>query len=668
MLNSSISSYLSIVFILLLLICAGLVVYYSESNFPWHTYLSLTLGYFTTFAILLVIPIDIGSAVSYRQTSNGMPESEYFLTRNSLVNLYATLFTIVILMSNFVLKFEEYYNTDGYFTFKGKIISSFKRIFYDLLLYAVIGGIIFGILLANKGLHNVEALKLAAVVATNSVYQTILMFLLAYALYEFPRRLWADADLDGSLIRLQERATNEFKCVSEAEMELQIIVAHVLKTKQYLKSCHDEEILHAIDVLYLECPREYTSDRFGKVQVNKKGNVTVDSLAQLRTKLHLILDQYRMAKSRVEGIRLQAYRLEDIIHAKYNRAKVIHWTVIQKDSSQLEFLWELYWKPRCLKCLSIICIFISMMSFFGVISTIKSVTDKVSPFFDAIHSSSHSHSMGGVTFFVMLSLGYITYITVWAMFQVRLTGIMELVPFGSSPESLSFNVRACGSIVGPIAFFYLGWIGENGTNSEKGPWLESNPVLSNVTITHYYSAYNSTTNMTEVLTYNTSSLEYVGVPMPCAFSEFYDLKNVKFINDNIGTVFPIMLLIILFLFMTNSFNRILILLKMERYQFGAAFVPLEQLNEGRKRLERDKKRLKNNFRRSHFKKFILRLQRHDVNEADPSKKLKKQKSKSNLNAPLVENEDSNAKRDSGSFTYSPYEERALQLMEEIDNL
>ena len=32
----------------------------------------------------------------------------------------------------------------------------------------------------------------------------------------------------------------------------------------------------------------------------------------------------------------------------------------------------------------------------------------------------------------------------------------------TTPEALSFNVRMCVRLAAPLAFFYLGWISENG--------------------------------------------------------------------------------------------------------------------------------------------------------------------------------------------------------------
>ena len=45
---------------------------------------------------------------------------------------------------------------------------------------------------------------------------------------------------------------------------------------------------------------------------------------------------------------------------------------------------------------------------------------------------------------------------------------MELVPYKTTPESLSFNVRMVARLAAPLAFFYLGWLSENGI--KDGPW------------------------------------------------------------------------------------------------------------------------------------------------------------------------------------------------------
>ena len=49
--------------------------------------------------------------------------------------------------------------------------------------------------------------------------------------------------------------------------------------------------------------------------------------------------------------------------------------------------------------------------------------------------------------------------------------MMELLPAQRTcANSLSVNSRACAKLSAPVAFFYLGWIFENGI--KRGPWTE----------------------------------------------------------------------------------------------------------------------------------------------------------------------------------------------------
>ncbi len=120
----------------------------------------------------------------------------------------------------------------GYFTLGGKIASSFKRMCIDMAPGVVAGLIILGILLGQNIVgNNADALKLAAIIVTNTVYETFLMFLIAYALIEYPRSIWCQSNLDLYLQQVQNKAAAEFKDISDTKLEVSLVVASVLKTK-----------------------------------------------------------------------------------------------------------------------------------------------------------------------------------------------------------------------------------------------------------------------------------------------------------------------------------------------------------------------------------------------------------------------------------------------------
>jgi hypothetical protein len=78
---------------------------------------------------------------------------------------------------------------------------------------------------------NASALKLAAIIVTNTIYELALMFMLAYALVEFPRSLWNKSYLDYYLLKIQQKAASEFKEIQEHQLSVSLVVSDVLKTK-----------------------------------------------------------------------------------------------------------------------------------------------------------------------------------------------------------------------------------------------------------------------------------------------------------------------------------------------------------------------------------------------------------------------------------------------------
>lgn len=80
-----------------------------------------------------------------------------------------------------------------------------------------------------------------------------------------------------------------------------------------------------------------------------------------------------------------------------------------------------------------------------------------------------------------------------------------------------------------------------------------------------------------------------GLKMPSCFSHFYQLGQITSLRTTFGTLFPIVLFCVVFLIVTNVLNYLLVLMKMGKYQFGAELVTEEQLKEGQKLLEKNKR-------------------------------------------------------------------------------
>lgn len=106
-------SYIGIIYPFLLLLSIVIVIYYAEPDFPWHSYITCTIGYFSSFGILLLVPIDISAIVIARRSTSSVLSSGYDYYISHLSQAYSTFFTLVLILGSVVLVFEEYYNTDG---------------------------------------------------------------------------------------------------------------------------------------------------------------------------------------------------------------------------------------------------------------------------------------------------------------------------------------------------------------------------------------------------------------------------------------------------------------------------------------------------------------------------------------------------------------------------
>ena len=582
--SDNIAAYFSTIFTLLLGVCILVVVRFAESGFPWHTYVTLTIGYFVAFGIILVVPIDIASVIYDRKSTATAAEGDsvYEHNKSEVSAAYATFFNTILIFGSFVLVFEEYYNTDGFFTVSTKMWSSFKRMMIDTIAGIVAALIVLGILISEKVVSsNADALQLTAIIVTNTIYEFFLMFLLGYGLVGFPWEFWYLSNIRTRYDTVCMRASADFAEISNSHLNISLEVANALKTKQEMERNRDEELNFAINIILEECPPEFRSSRAGEAAVNKDGKVDIYSLGNLRGRLKFHKSRYRMAQAKVEQTKLEAYYLEDIIdamdrndpgHRKFDGVKRIRWTVKGKEGSEFEYGWHTVWKRWWNGFVCFVWVACSVFSFVGAVCSMKGISPYNSPYFLAIQAE--GASTGGIVIFILFTLGYTTYVSMWSLFQMRMAGLMDLVPGRTTPESLSFNVRMVARLAAPLVFFYLGWIAENGLKS--GKW-----------------------------TYNDAP-EGQQIEMNSSFSFFYALQNVGFIEQSFGTLFPVLLIVFIVMFATNAWNYVMVYFKLEYLEFGTPVITQEQQRAGLAQLEKTKKSTVNAARRRRMRSYLTK--------------------------------------------------------------
>ena len=610
-------AYIGAVFPLMFWLSVRVVNHYAEPDFPRHTFKTLYVAFFCSFSMFMLIPIDIASSVRDRNAAvQDGSTLKYKDDTGMMATIYFVFYVTLLIWNNVVLAMQEYYNTDGYFTPGARSNSSFKRWLADTVPAIVIGLIVLGLLIGSKEVPSSPAgLKIVLVTLTTAIYETMLMFLLGYGYVEFPKLFWIMSNPESMLLRMQAKVSTDFKAFQEAQLAVQKETASVLKTKEKVGAGGEPQVQEALSIMLAECPQEFKSARMGEVAAEKKtGKVSVDTLAALRTRLNITKATYRMAQARLENTQLGSYKMEDIVdaknrnnrrHDKFDGQKVIHWQLKGTDSSYSEYKWLLERRPFLCRIAAGCAGFMSLLSIIGAMSSLKGVPKQSSMFFLIVHMPVNTR--GGIAFFIALTFGYSVLVTLWALMQLRSLGF-ELVAGRTTPYSLSAYFRMVASVAFPLTFFYLGWLGENGTESE-GEWMyfselrnRTYSTLTPKTVhaglyftneTHYVPKlhHNVTIkvwhNLTEVVMVPTTGWMMEPDYMPAAFAQFYKLPPST--NKAFGSVYPVALLIFLIMFLLQVYNRLMVCLKAPSYQFGDPVVTKEQLDEGMKSLNKYRK-------------------------------------------------------------------------------
>ena len=120
------------------------------------------------------------------RTQNIRPVAHYKRDRSMFLVLYEVLYLFILFWGNVVMYYFEYYNTDGYFTSDSRARSAAKRLLVEYVPFIVAGGVGLGVILGLKVCPpTAQGLSTFSKIATNAIYETLLMFLIGFGLVEF---------------------------------------------------------------------------------------------------------------------------------------------------------------------------------------------------------------------------------------------------------------------------------------------------------------------------------------------------------------------------------------------------------------------------------------------------------------------------------------------------
>ncbi len=328
-------------FIVLCLVSCILYIY-AESGTPRHTIVTVFLCYASSFMMLLLVPIDISSVITNRRSNKIGTSDQYDDDINLLRPLYITFYLTMIFLASFVLLVQDLMNTDGFFTFWGRIKSITYRALQQYGLSLVFGFIVVAVLVGQGWVNSSNDLLIIIVLVCNTFNLFLLMLVLGFGLVAFPLQLWRKSDVKKDYKTIQNAAAAQFRHLSDMVLDQSKSVADLRMTINELERTKDDRLLVYAQEMLANAPQEFRSSARGTVTRDRKTNkVSESTLAALNCRLKSDRLRYRAAQAKLDSIKLKAYRNEDIIAAmdRTDGVKSISWTVKGVESTEKEFNW-----------------------------------------------------------------------------------------------------------------------------------------------------------------------------------------------------------------------------------------------------------------------------------------------------------------------------------------
>lgn len=575
-------AYIIATFIISFVISTHIIWKYANRKvFPLFTYFTVFMQYFCAFSIILIVPLDLALTISARNSE--INKQYYEKNYNLIFNTYLALYWISTILSNFVLTFEEQYNSNGFFTTVSKLRNTCKKLFLSTLLLFVVCGIFFIILIfTNTVKSNFDAIFLTSILITNTIWMMFLMLLLGYGLIMYPIDVWKRGNYQARLNKTQMELALEFENVANAYVELFVCISNIYQTKKEImnnystnQNLENANLLYTIEILMSNCPicpissvNAENNQTSGNIIYNKlTGTTTIGSLANYAEQMYFSNSKFTMSQGALNKLQSKAYFLEDLIdsvgitsdidlHLNNGTHKSIKWS-FKPSSTYIEYLWYIYVKPVIYKIIAVIYGFLSVCSYLGVIVSIKGIPPKFSPYFAIVHSKISAQL---ITIFVFVTIGYVCNVAKWALFETYTFRSFRLIGNKVTwPIPMSINARMFASIGIPLIFFYLGWLRENDIIGGDFELDKANKQL--ITI----------------------------------FAKFYQMKAIPIAGNSFNAFFPILMLVISILVTVNYLNKLLVIIHCSGLQFGLDNIEENILERGNLKLHERKKLLKNAY-------------------------------------------------------------------------
>ncbi|KAJ8603465.1 hypothetical protein CTAYLR_005093 [Chrysophaeum taylorii] len=532
----------------------------------WHTLVAVGLGGFSMMAICAICPMDVAYTLATRVAGRESQQVASF-SRHSrkLQRMYALVYWIGLSLSSLVLPYLEEFNSSGHVTTPGKVLDAARRVavFFGAMALGVAACL--GAVLATS-IADDDAIEVAVIAASNTCNALVLACLLGVGLVELPRAFWVAGDTQRELRRAYDLAAIEFGALREASIAASTAAADAIKTLAAVERRQDD----ASQVLAAAALREdvaaLADAGFRSSAVGRARGADGRAVADARRELAAARASLAASEGAVERLRDRIFYLEDVAasdvecRTKPFAARGISWSFGVSRSGRYSWAWHCVARPACNRAAAVAtaawaaCLLTSELG--AALSGRAGL--RASAFAAMARAAARSSDSAAATA-SLACLSFSLWAAAHAFGLLRLRGYVDINIYRKTPPVvLSFAVRQAGKLAPPLLYNYLSTLHEVQSSSPPPPDRDRGDPRRH---------------------------------LRTAFYRFYSAK-LDTLTPGFDQVAACLVLAIAAAHALGVFNRLLVLFKCSRWQFGAdvASVDHDQRREGRVRLERDRRR------------------------------------------------------------------------------
>eukprot|EP00633_Aureoumbra_lagunensis_P005906 CAMPEP_0197309590 /NCGR_PEP_ID=MMETSP0891-20130614/8169_1 /TAXON_ID=44058 ORGANISM="Aureoumbra lagunensis, Strain CCMP1510" /NCGR_SAMPLE_ID=MMETSP0891 /ASSEMBLY_ACC=CAM_ASM_000534 /LENGTH=702 /DNA_ID=CAMNT_0042794739 /DNA_START=340 /DNA_END=2448 /DNA_ORIENTATION=+ len=379
---------------------------------------------------------------------------------------------------------------------------------------------------------------------------------------ELPRVWYIASQSSRELDTAYAAAAVELANLKETTVALAGIYADAMCTLNALKNKKDEQF-HALknDCEQLKQEYGFRSHNHGKSRLDSKQTcLDTTPISALRRELAIIRAGHVAALGSTEKIKSRVFYLQDVSEA--DQMQTIHWTTSNQTSNSSTWWFHCRLRPWLNRAAALFAAVASASLATSELGAIINGRQGLTTSAFAVMIRSAARNKNGdaaAAIAAVLCIAYLVLCAAYGFSLLKIRGYIELnFKKKTPPRILSFTCRNAGKLAPALLYNFLSTLHEVGSASlkEHPPPKASDSKLRT------------------------------------AFDRFYSAK-LDAITTGFDKVVALLILGFCILHLANMLNRILIFFKLGRYQFGAEVAALDndQIQEGKERLDRDRKRL-----------------------------------------------------------------------------